>query len=72
MKRPWQPEWASEEESKIAQEWSSLESKMDIDEYIRANASDRLLKEYERQKELRKDMRFGHEILPDGDIVVYN
>ena len=35
MKRPWQPEWASEEESKIAQEWSSLESKMDIDEYIR-------------------------------------
>lgn len=71
MKRPFQPEWASKEESRLANEWTS-ESGMSLVDYIRSHASKRLLKEYERQKELTKNMKFGHEVLPDGDIVVYN
>lgn len=71
MKRPFQPEWASEEESRLAKEWTS-ESGVPLEDYILSHASERLLKEYDRQKELTKNMRFGHEVLPDGEIVIYN
>ncbi len=72
MKRPFQPEWASKEESRIADEWLKSGSKQPLEEYIPERASKRLLKEYERQDEIMKNMKFGHEVLPDGDIVVYN
>jgi len=71
MRRPFQPEWASKEEARLAAEWTS-ESGMSIDDYVRSHASKRLLREYERQKEVTKNLKRGHEVLPDGDIVVYN
>ena len=70
MKRPWQPEWASEEESKLADEWLSSGSDMDIVEYITAHASEKLLNEYLRQKKALKGRPRGHVVLPDGDIEI--
>ena len=71
MKRPWQPEWASEEESRLAREWSSSESNMDIVDYIKAHASERLLKEYARQDKYLKGKK-GTEIMPNGEIITHN
>lgn len=72
MKRPWQPGWASEEESKLADEWLSSGSDMDIVEYITAHASKRLLNEYARQKKALEGIPRGHVVLPDGDIEIYD
>lgn len=72
MKRPFQPEWASEEESRLADEWLNANSDMPIDKYIWEHASQRLRDEYSRQAEAMKGMRFDHVVLPDGDIIVYN
>ena len=49
MKRPFQPEWASEEESRLADEWLNSGSDMDIVEYIAVHASEALRKEWARQ-----------------------
>lgn len=72
MKRPFQPEWASEEESRLADEWLTADSDMPIDKYIWEHASPRLRAEYNKQTEAMKGMHFGHVVLPDGDILVYN
>ena len=72
MKRPGQPKWFSEEESKLADEWLESGSDMPIDKYILSHASDRFIKEHERHKKAMKGMHFGHVTLPDGDILVYN
>lgn len=72
MKRPIQPEWASEEESRLADEWLTANSDLSIDKYIWEHASKRLRDEYNRQSEAMKGMHLGHVILPDGDILVYN
>lgn len=67
-----QPEWASEEESHLANEWVNSDSQLSITEYIWEHASQKLREEYMRQKEARKNMKFGREVLPDGDIVIFN
>ena len=67
-----QPEWASEEEGRLAKEWVNSDSSLSITDYIWRHASDRLRNEYNRQEKAYKGMRFGSEVLPDGDIVVYN
>lgn len=67
-----QPEWASEAEGKLADEWMHSGSDLSITDYILAHASDRLKAEYQRQEEAYKGMRFGREVLPDGEIVIYN
>lgn len=72
MKRPFQPEWASKEESRLAKEWVNSDSKLSITDYIFVHASKRLLREYDRQEKAMRGMKFGHEVLPDGEIVVYN
>ncbi len=72
MKRPFQPEWASEEENRLAEEWLDSNSDVPIEEYILDHASTKLIEEYARQDEITKGMRFGHEILPDGEIIIYN
>lgn len=67
-----QPEWASKEEGKLAKEWVNSDSKLSITEYIWEHASQRLREEYMHQENECKDMRFGREVLPDGDVVIYN
>lgn len=70
MKRPFQPEWASEEESRLADEWLNSGSDMDIVEYIAVHASEALRKEWARQEEKLKGIPRGHVVLPDGDIEI--
>ena len=72
MKRPFQPEWASAEEQKLANEWVNGDYDMPIEAFILAHASSRLLKEYERQEKAMQGMHFGRKVLPDGDILIYN
>ena len=67
-----QPEWASEEEGRLAKEWVDSDSPLSITEYVWKHASPRLREEYMRQKEVCKGMRFGREVLPNGDIIIYN
>lgn len=67
-----QPEWASEEEGRLAKEWAKSDSDMSITEYVWEQASERLRNEYRRQMEETKNMRFGREVLPDGETVIYN
>ncbi len=67
-----QPEWASEEEGRLAKDWVNSDSDLSITEYIWEHASERLRNEYKRQEKAYQGMRFGSEVLPDGDIVVYN
>lgn len=67
-----QPKWASEEERRLSKEWVNSDSPLSITEYIWEHASSRLREEYMRQEEACKGMRFGREILPDGEIIIYN
>ena len=67
-----QPEWVSEEESKLADEWVKSDSDLSITDYVWEHASERLRDEYRRQMEETKNMRFGREVLPDGEIIIYN
>lgn len=67
-----QPEWASEEESRLAQEWVDSDSSLPIVDYVKMHASPALKAEYRRQAEQRKNMHFGKEVLPDGNVVIYN
>lgn len=67
-----QPEWASEEESRLAEQWIETKSKSTITDYIWENASERLRNEYKRQIRRDRGMKFGREVLPDGEIIIYN
>lgn len=67
-----QPEWASEEESKLAREWATSDSELSIVDYVIKHASERLKEEYQRQAKERSGMRFGRETLPNGDVIIYN
>lgn len=67
-----QPEWASKEESRLAKEWVNSDSELSITDYVWKHASKRLRNEYRRQEKAYKGMRFDREVLPDGEIVVYN
>lgn len=67
-----QPDWASEEESRLAKQWAASDSHLSITDYVWAHSSERLRAEYRRQEEAYKNTRFGREILPDGEIVIYN
>ena len=72
MKRPFQPERVSEEESRLANEWVSADTDLPIDKYILSRASKRFLDEYKKRTEAMKGMHFGRKVLPDGDILIYN
>ncbi len=67
-----QPEWASEEEGRLADEWLDSNSELSITDYVWKHASERLRNEYRRQEKAHKGMRFGREVLPNGEIVIYN
>lgn len=67
-----QPDWASEEESKLAKQWLDSDTALSITDFIWKHASERLKKEYVRQEKAYQKMTFGRKTLSDGDIIIYN
>lgn len=67
-----QPDWASEEESKLAKQWLDSDTALSITDFIWKHASERLKKEYVRQEKAYQKMTFGRKTLSDGEIIIYN